>query len=145
MIRKVFKTIVATHLNGAAVHGALFLFRTIASLELIIVHGFKKIGIGVAIPEVVPNPLGLPENLNEILAIVANIGFPVFVILGFLTRLATLPILAVTLTGYFILHAHDSLLIKDVPFMYSLVFLFILIVGPGKYSIDSFIYKKIPK
>ncbi|WP_308992424.1 DoxX family protein [Mariniflexile litorale] len=142
-MKQFLKKMTTTALEGKQVHAALLFFRIIVSLELIIVHGFKKIGIGVEVSEMVPNPLGLPEGINEFLAISANIGFPVFIILGVFTRLSVLPILAVTLTGYFILHAHDALLIKDVPFMYSVFFLFILIIGPGKYSIDAFIHKKI--
>lgn len=144
-MKNFFKNITEIHLSNSIVHVALCIFRIIVSLELIVVHGFKKIGIGLSTPESVPNPFGMPENLNQTLAIVANIGFPIFIILGFLTRLATLPILAVTLTGYFILHVHDSLIIKDIPLMYSLCFLFLMIVGPGKYSIDQIIHKKLSK
>ncbi|MBK0368325.1 DoxX family protein [Flavobacterium agrisoli] len=124
---------------------ALLFFRVVLSLELIIVHGFKKLGIGVPIAEVVPNPLSLPEVLNQSFATAANIVFPFFIMLGVLTRLSTLPILAVTLTGYFVLHAQDNLLIRDVPFMYSIAYLFILLVGPGKFSVDFLIYKKLIK
>lgn len=139
------KKITATALSGRNVHVALLIFRILVSLELIIVHGFKKIGIGVENIELVPNPLGLPSEANELFAIAANIGFPIFIILGLFTRLATIPILAVTLTGYLVLHADDNLLIRDVPFMYSLVFLFLLIVGPGKFSMDTLIHKKYSK
>lgn len=116
---------------------ALLFFRIIVSLELIIVHGLKKLGIGVAIPEIVPNPLGLPDTLNYIFATSANILFPICIILGIFTRLSALPVLAVTLTGYFVVHGGDSLIERDIPFMYSICFLLILFVGPGKYSLDK--------
>lgn len=118
-------------------NSSILLFRIIVSLELIIVHGLKKIGIGIAHAEIVPNPLGLPEMVNHVFATSANIVFPLFIIFGLFTRLATLPILAVTLTGYFVVHGHDPLLERDIPFMYSLAFLFIFALGPGKYSLDA--------
>lgn len=121
---------------------SLLVFRIAVSVELMAVHGLKKLGVGVATAEQVPNPLHLPANLNYYFATTANLVFPVFVILGFFTRVAVLPILAVTLTGYFVLHWHDPMLEKDVPFMYSIVYLLILLMGPGKYSVDSFIHKK---
>ena len=121
---------------------ALLLFRSIISLELIIVHGLKKLGIGVAVPEVVPNPFGMPETLNFIFAASANILFPFFIILGIFTRLSALPVLAVTLTGYFIVHGGDPLPERDIPFMYSLCFLLILFLGPGKYSLDKVLANK---
>ncbi|KUY30371.1 DoxX family protein [Elizabethkingia ursingii] len=117
----------------------MLLFRILLSVELIYAHGLKKIGIGVGEAEIVPNPLGLPDAFNSLFADAANLVFPVFVIFGFMTRLATLPILAVTLTGYFVLHFHDAPLVKDTPYIYSLCYLIILFFGAGKYSLDQLI------
>ncbi|BAP31410.1 DoxX family protein [Chryseobacterium sp. StRB126] len=142
-MKKLIETINNTSLEGKLIHIALFIFRTALSLELIFAHGLKKLGIGVVEAEKVPNPLKLPEAFNSLFADAANLFFPVFVIFGLFTRVAILPILAVTLTGYFVLHWNDALLIKDTPFMYSLCYLFLLFVGPGKYSIDHYIRKKI--
>src|ERR1700712_2164631 len=118
--------------NPAATHqffnAAMLCLRIAVSLEMIVVHGFKKLGIGTAEAEIVPNPLHLPEAFNYAFAISANIFFPFLVLIGLCTRLATLPTLAVTLTGYFVLHWNDALLIKDTPFIYSVIFLFILVM-----------------
>lgn len=138
-MKKLIQTITNTSLEGKLIHIALFIFRTALSLELIIAHGLKKLGVGVAEAEHVPNPLNLPEAFNSLFADAANLVFPVFVIFGVLTRVAVLPILAVTLTGYFILHWNDALLIKDTPFMYSLCYLFLFFVGAGKYSVDNYL------
>ncbi|GEC80171.1 hypothetical protein FAQ01_30410 [Flavobacterium aquatile] len=120
----------------------LLLFRVAISAELIVAHGLKKLGIGVTSAEIVPNPFGLPEVLNQVFATSANIIMPLFIVVGLFTRLATLPILAVTLTGYFILHFNDTIAIKDVPFMYSVSFILIALLGPGKYSLDNYFTKK---
>lgn len=124
-------------------HLVMLAFRVLVSIQLMTTHGLKKLGIGVEHAEVIPNPLGLPDHLNNIFATGANLFFPVLVIFGFLTRLASLPVLAVTMTGYFVLHWNDPLPEKDMPFMYSLAFLLILVLGPGKYSIDYLINKKL--
>lgn len=144
-MRRLFQFIMAVPNSAIVFNISMLLFRVILSLELMVVHGFKKIGINVAVPEQVPNPLHLPEALNNIFAVSANLFFPVFVILGLFTRIAIIPILAVTLTGYFVLHWNDALLIKDTPFMYSLSYLLILALGPGKYSVDYFIVNKRPE
>ncbi|MDB5119404.1 MAG: DoxX family protein [Sphingobacteriales bacterium] len=120
---------------------AILFFRVMVSIELILAHGLKKIGVGVPVAEVIPNPFALPESINASLAIASNLVFPLFVIFGVFTRLAVLPILAVTLSGYFVVHFNDSLLEKDMPYMYSISYLLILIVGSGKYSIDYWINK----
>ena len=131
-----------TEINPKIQDLTLLAFRVLLSRELIYAHGLKKLGVGVSEAEVVPNPLNLPEAFNSLFADAANLFFPVFVILGLATRIAILPILAVTLTGYFVLHFHDAPLIKDTPFMYSLSFLVLLFLGPGKYSLDYFIQRK---
>lgn len=131
-----------SHIESSVNDLALLAFRVAVSAQLIVVHGLKKLGIGVTQAENVPNPLHLPQAINQIFATSANVIFPLFIIFGVLTRLATLPILAVTLTGYFIVHGSDPLPERDVPFMYSIVFLLILILGPGKYSIDNILHRK---
>lgn len=121
---------------------ALLVYRVALSLQLMVVHGLKKIGVGVETAEQVPNPLHLPEVLNHAFALAGNLVFPVFIILGLFTRLAVWPVLAITLTGYFVLHWNDPLLVSDTPFMYSLAFLLVGVLGAGKYSLDYWIHKK---
>ncbi|MFC0777670.1 DoxX family protein [Flavobacterium sp. HJSW_4] len=129
---------VGTRLNNFV----LLFFRIAVSLELIFAHGLKKIGIGTELAEVVPNPLGLPDAFNQVFATAANLVMPLFIIAGLMTRLAALPILAVTLTGYFVVHFNDPILVKDTPLIYSLCFLLICFTGAGKYSIDHYIISR---
>lgn len=141
-MNRIVRIITRIYPEAGYFHITMLLFRLALSLELIFVHGLKKVGVGVEMAEHVPNPLHLSEQLNQYFATGANLVAPLFIIAGLFTRLAILPILAVTLTGYFILHWQDALLVKDVPFMYSLAFGLILILGPGKYSIDHLIQKR---
>jgi len=141
-MKKIFQIITRTNPSDKAQHLALLVYRVLLSAELIYAHGLKKLGVGVAEAEVVPNPLHLPEAFNSLFADAANLVFPLFVIVGLFTRIAILPILAVTLTGYFVLHFHDAPLIKDTPYMYSLGYLLLLVMGPGRYSLDAYIFKR---
>lgn len=134
-INKVNDTVVSTD-------KILFIFRIIVSTQLIIVHGLKKIGVGTGVPETVPNPFNFPNWFNDSFAIAANLIFPLFIIVGYYTRIASIPILAVTLSGYFVVHWNDPLLVSDVPFMYSLSFLLIAFSGAGKYSLDQYLRTK---
>ncbi|WP_207536438.1 DoxX family protein [Desertivirga arenae] len=121
---------------------SLLLLRVGIAGELFFVHGLKKLGVGTGVAEAVPNPFHLPETLNYWTAVSANLFFPILVMVGLFTRLSVIPTLVVTLTGYFIVHANDPLLEKDIPYVYSLVFIFLLIAGPGKFSIDYLISTK---
>ncbi|HZH97213.1 MAG TPA: DoxX family protein [Flavisolibacter sp.] len=141
-MNRLFQHIISVFPSANSFNIVMLLFRIALSLELIVVHGFKKVGLNVAAAEKIPNPLQLNEALNYTFAVSANLVFPVFVILGLFTRIAILPILAVTVTGYFAVHWNDPLPVKDMPFMYSLSYLLVLVLGPGRYSIDYFIDKK---
>ncbi|TCC89228.1 DoxX family protein [Pedobacter frigiditerrae] len=134
-----FKNLLLPITSTKTMDFCMLFFRIAISLELIFVHGLKKIGIN-GLPETVPNPFNMPQSLNEIIAIAANLFFPQLIIMGLFTRLSTLPILAVTLTGYFIVHGNDSLLERDIPFMFSLGYLMIAFAGPGRYSLDHYFF-----
>jgi len=144
-MKKLIQIIINPNSSTTINNWVLLGFRVLLSIEMIYAHGLKKIGVGVAVAEQVPNPLHLPEVINNAFAISANIFFPILVVFGLLTRLSVLPILAVTLTGYFVLHFHDAPLIKDTPFMFSLSYLVILFLGAGKYSLDNYLFKKVSK
>lgn len=121
----------------------IFVFRILISLELIFVHGLKKLGVGVAAAEVVPNPIGLPDFLNESIAITANLIAPLFIIFGLGTRLASALVLCVTMTGLLAMHLHDDPMVRDVPFMYSCCYLLLLFLGSGHFSLDRLIRNQI--
>ena len=122
-------------------NAALLIFRILLCYEMFRVHGLKKMAKAGGAAEVVPNPLNLPPKLNGLIADFSDLIAPVLVGLGFLTRLSVLPILAVTLTGYFVVHRKDVLSVRDIPYMYSLSYLFIFLVGAGEFSADFYIYK----
>lgn len=137
MFHDVLNRIFYSDLGGTFNNAALLVFRVLLCLEMLRVHGLKKFaGAG----EIVPNPLGLPPKINQMIADFSDIVAPVLVAFGFLTRLSILPILAVTLTGYFVIHRRDVVSVKDVPFMYSLSYLFIFLVGAGTFAADFYIY-----
>lgn len=142
-MRRAIDKITSIYPAAKVFHWSLLVFRVLISVELMIAHGLKKIGIGGEQAEQVPNPLHLPVSFNQLFAVSANLFFPILIIIGLFTRLAIVPILAVTLIGYFVVHWNDSTLVKDLPFMYSVSFLLLFVLGPGKYSADYFINKRV--
>ena len=135
-----------TDLGNTANNIAILIFRVLFAWELLTVHGLKKIQRGPqAEPEHIPNPLQLPEKLNAAVAQFADTIVPFFIALGLFGRLALLPTIGVTAVGYFVVHRHDSREVRDVPFMYTLCLLLLLLIGPGTYSIDHYIYQLLTK
>ncbi|CAM4071578.1 putative oxidoreductase [Pedobacter westerhofensis] len=100
----------------------------------------KKFRIQNGQKEHVPNPLHLPEKLDALVATFSDNIVPFLVAIGFGTRIFLLPSIGVTATGYFVVHRNDDIEVRDVPYMYMLARLFLLVLGPGSYSVDSNLY-----
>ncbi|MBV8253322.1 MAG: DoxX family protein [Chitinophaga sp.] len=132
IIHRIIYSDVGSMLNNYA----LLAFRILLAYELFRVHGMKKFRATNGEKEHVPNPLHLPEKLNGLVATFADTVVPFLIALGLITRIAILPTISVTAIGYFVVHRKDSLEVRDVPYMYTLSLLLLLVLGPGRYSLD---------
>ena len=135
VIRSIFLSDLGSGINNTA----LLVFRFLLALELFRVHGMKKFRVVNGEREQIPNPLHLPDKLNQTIATFSDTIVPFLLMLGLGTRLCILPTIGVTAIGYFVVHRKDSGEVRDVPYMYTLCLLFILVVGAGRYSIDNLI------
>jgi len=118
---------------------AMFGFRVLLTIELVRVHGLKKLKS----QHQTPNPLHLPEAVNNFISRAATAYLPLLATLGLGTRLVIIPAMVVTSIGYFVIHRKDSLEKRDIPYMYSISLLFLILVGPGTKSLDNWIYQVI--
>ncbi|MFP9114459.1 DoxX family protein [Flavobacterium sp. RHBU_3] len=140
---ELIKTILYSDAGSPFNNAALLVFRVLLALELFRVHGMKKFRVENGEREHVPNPLHLPEKLNGLVATFSDTVVPFLIIAGVGTRLAVLPTIGVTAIGYFMVHRHDSVEVRDVPYMYTLSLLFLLALGAGTYSLDHYILNLI--
>ncbi len=115
----------------------LLLFRLQAGFALLRVHGWEKIAHYQEELRLIPDPFGLGAEVNLAIAIFSDVGCAGLVMLGLFTRPAAFSILATVLVGLLFVHAGDSWQDKDVPLVYSIVFGLIMLLGPGKYSLDG--------
>ena len=115
----------------------MLVFRVLVSLSMINTHGIKKLLHFEATVANIPDPFGLGGELSTYIALLANIVCPLLVMAGLFTRFAALQILSVTIMGFLVVHINDPWTVKDVPLMYSLAYLLILYLGPGKHSLDA--------
>ena len=81
--------------------------------------------------------LGLGPVVSLSLAVFAEFICAILVIIGLKARLATIPLMVTMLTAAFIAHGADPFGRKELPLLYFIVFLCILIFGAGKFSIDD--------
>jgi putative oxidoreductase len=121
----------------------LLLFRLLAGFALLRVHGLEKIVNYQEEVRSIPDPFGLGGEVNVAIAIFSDVFCALLVMGGLFTRLAALSVLCTTLVGLLFVHINDPWHGKDVPMVYSIMFLVILLLGPGRYSLDAKVSKSL--
>ena len=80
------------------------------------------------------------------LAVFGEVFCSVGFIFGAFYRLAMIPMVFTMGMAFFVIHGNDPFAVKELAFIYLVVFVLMYITGPGKFSIDhvisSALYKK---
>ena len=80
------------------------------------------------------NPIGIGSELSLILVTFSEFIAPIFIILGWKTRLFTLFPTITMLVAFTIAHDGDPFSTKEKSFVYLIAFLTLYFTGPGKYA-----------
>lgn len=110
---------------------------------LMLTHGVPKLlmlfsGGPVQFPAV----FGMSAGLSLALTVFAEVLCSIFLLIGFATRLAVIPLAITMLVAVFIIHASDPLLVKESGLHYLLVYVALFLAGSGKYSVDYLLQVK---
>ena len=126
-----------TDLQNSSADAAL-LFLRIAAGVLLLTHGFPKVQRLFSGEEIqFANPYGLGMTTSLVLAAFAEFVCSILVIIGLATRFAAIPIMITMATAVMFAHANDPFGVKEKPLLFLVIFTFILIIGPGRYSVDK--------
>jgi putative oxidoreductase len=134
------KRLFSTHLNPNAVHFCLLLLR-VGTSALVLTHGFPKFTKLLAGDMQFGDPLGIGAGLSLVLVTFAEFFCAILIILGAATRLAAIPLIINFTVIFFIVHANDPFGRKELPLLFLLIYIILLILGSGKYSVDNSISK----
>lgn len=120
----------------------LLLVRLLAG-GMMLTHGIPKIDrlLGEG-PVQFADPFGLGPAISLVLVIFAEVACSILVMIGFKTRLATLPLMITMLVAAFYIHGADPFGEKELPLLFFTVFGSILISGGGSYSVDQFLNER---
>ena len=120
------------NLNDAA----LLLLR-IGFAGMMLTHGIPKISMLFESPIKFANPIGVGETASLILALIGEFVAPILVLIGFKTKLATVPVIITMAVAAFLVHASDPFAVKEKALLYLVGFIVIFLTGAGKYSVDE--------
>lgn len=115
---------------------ALLILR-LGAASLMLTHGIPKINMLFASPIQFADPIGVGQTLSLIFALLGEVVAPIFIIIGFKTRLATIPAIITMAVAAFIVHAKDTIDIKEKALLFLICFIAIFLAGAGKYSVDK--------
>lgn len=104
---------------------------------LMITHGFGKFMKMINGNFEFADPIGIGQAPSLFLAVLGEFICPVLVIIGFKTRWTAIPPAITMLVAAFIVHAPDPLGRKELALLYATVFLVVILLGPGRYSVDK--------
>ena len=128
--------------DGTFISVILLIVRVVFGVMLMN-HGIDKWANYQELSAVFPDPLGIGCPLSLGLAIFGELACSMAFIIGFLYRLAMIPMIFTMCVAFFIVHADDPFAVKELAFVYLVVFVLMYIVGPGKFAVDRWISKSL--
>ncbi len=128
--------------DGTFISVILLIVRVVFGVMLMN-HGIDKWANYQDLSAVFPDPLGIGSPLSLGLAIFGELACSMAFIIGFLYRLAMIPMIFTMCVAFFIVHADDPFAVKELAFVYLVVFVLMYIVGPGKFAVDRWISKSL--
>lgn len=128
--------------DGTFISVILLIVRVVFGVMLMN-HGIDKWANYQELSAVFPDPLGIGSPLSLGLAIFGELACSKAFIIGFLYRLAMIPMIFTMCVAFFIVHADDPFAVKELAFVYLVVFVLMYIVGPGKFAVDRWISKSL--
>lgn len=124
--------------NKQATDLSLLLLRLAFGGFMLLNHGWGKMmkfmGEG---PIKFGDPLGVGTELSLSLAVFAEVGCAILLILGLFTRWATVPLIITMLVAAFIVHGGDGFKDMESALMFGTAYVVLLLMGPGRYSLDA--------
>lgn len=83
------------------------------------------------------DPIGIGSTPSLFLTVIGEVICSILVIIGYKARWATFPIVIIMAVAAFIVHGSDPFGKKELALLYLVCFLVIMLLGPGRYSIDK--------
>jgi len=114
----------------------LALLRIIPS-AMLLTHGIPKFQKLISGNFEFGDPIGIGATPSLFLAVIGEFVCPILIIIGFKTRWAAAPAAITMFVAGFVVHSADSFGTKEKALLFLTIFIVIMLLGPGKFSIDK--------
>ncbi len=121
---------------------SLLLVRLVVG-AFMLTHGYGKLVILLGEgPVQFADPIGIGMTASLVLAVFAEFFCSLFLIIGFATRLSTIPLLVTMLVAAFVVHTSDGFGKQELPLLYASIYGMVALAGAGNVSVDYWISSK---
>ena len=134
------KKLLSAKFSAGAVSAAMLILR-LGVGTLMMHYGYDKLVHFGKYQSEFMNFLGMGRTLSLALVVFAEFFCSLFLILGLFTRLATIPLIIVACVIIFKVNHGDVFGDAEMVVLYLTGYLILLLVGPGRVSVDSMIGK----
>ena len=111
---------------------------------LFLMHGLDKMMNFSQLSETFPSVFGLGSYTTLMLSIFSEFACSIFLIVGMLTRIVLIPMIVSMAVAFF--DIHDGFMPEgELALIYLIVFFVLFLTGPGRYSVDYLIDRKVTK
>ena len=122
----------------------LILFVRLFFGALFFMHGLDKMTSFNVLSQTYPSVLGLGSYTTLMITIFCEFACSLFLMAGLVTRIVLIPMMASMAVAFF--DVHDGMMPDgELSLIYMVVFLVLFMTGPGRYSVDAIIDRKVKK
>lgn len=115
----------------------LLLLRIVFCGSMIFGHGLGKLNKVLDGNYNFADPIGIGETPTLFLAVFSEFIAPIFILIGYKTKIFSFFPAATMFTAAFIVHIDDPFSKMEKSLLFLAVFISFMISGPGKYSVDK--------
>jgi putative oxidoreductase len=134
------KKLLSTKYSAGAFSAAMLILRLGLGI-LMMMHGYDKLVHFAKYQNEFMNFLGIGKTMSLALVVFAEFFCSLFLILGLFTRLAAIPLIIATCVMVFKAHNGEVFGDGEHAALYLIGYAVLLLVGPGRVSVDSMIGK----
>lgn len=118
------------------------LIARIGIAALMLTHGIPKMMMIFEEEVQFPSVMGMSAELSLAIAVFAEVFCSVLLLAGYATRFASIPLIIIMLVAALSIHSGDPFAKQELAFLYLLIYIVLLLLGSGKYSMDYLLHRK---